>query len=41
MCLAIQFLTEAVIDRLIHHAHLLVFNGDSHVNFTFILDCDF
>ncbi|WP_169823109.1 ATP-binding protein, partial [Anaerobacillus alkalilacustris] len=24
-------LTEAVIDRLIHHSHLLVFKGDSHV----------
>jgi len=23
-------LTEAVIDRLIHHSHLIVFNGDSH-----------
>ncbi|MBT2689234.1 IS21-like element helper ATPase IstB [Bacillus sp. ISL-47] len=23
-------LTEAVIDRLIHHSHLVVFNGDSH-----------
>jgi len=23
-------LTEAVIDRLIHHSHLLLFNGDSH-----------
>ncbi|MFE5392898.1 ATP-binding protein, partial [Bacillus thuringiensis] len=22
--------TEAVIDRLIHHSHLIVFNGDSH-----------
>lgn len=25
-----QILTEAVIDRLIHHSHLIVFNGDSH-----------
>lgn len=23
-------LTEAVIDRLIHHSHLVIFNGDSH-----------
>ncbi|MFY2158646.1 ATP-binding protein, partial [Cytobacillus firmus] len=23
-------LTEAVIDRLIHHSHLVVFNGESH-----------
>ncbi|WP_289140469.1 ATP-binding protein [uncultured Brevibacillus sp.] len=23
-------LTEAVIDRLIHHSHLIVFNGESH-----------
>ena len=23
-------LTEAVIDRLIHHSHLIVFKGDSH-----------
>lgn len=25
-----QILTEAVIDRLIHHSHLIVFNGESH-----------
>lgn len=25
-----QILTEAVIDRLIHHSHLIIFNGDSH-----------
>ncbi|WP_420855414.1 ATP-binding protein [Virgibacillus indicus] len=24
-----SILTETVIDRLIHHSHLLVFNGDS------------
>ena len=23
-------LTEAVIDRLIHHSHLIVFNGESY-----------
>ncbi|MED4985441.1 ATP-binding protein, partial [Geobacillus stearothermophilus] len=23
-------LTEAVIDRLIHHSHLIIFKGDSH-----------
>ncbi|WP_446500419.1 ATP-binding protein [Parageobacillus thermoglucosidasius] len=23
-------LTEAVIDRLIHHSHLIIFNGESH-----------
>lgn len=25
-----QILTEAVVDRLIHHSHLLIFNGESH-----------
>lgn len=25
-----HILTEAVIDRLIHHSHLILFNGDSH-----------
>ncbi|MBM7856225.1 DNA replication protein DnaC [Desulfohalotomaculum tongense] len=25
-----QILTEAVIDRLIHHSHLLIFDGESH-----------